>query len=106
MSAFFAIASVIVVLGWTASVANVLWRARTSPREGRVAIVSGIVLAAWAITALTLARDGVYQGDPAARVPPVGINLVVSLLVYGLALWASPSLRSLVSRQSSIIALQ
>jgi hypothetical protein len=106
MSAFFGVATVIIVLGWTASVATVLWRARTSPREGGIAIASGIALAAWAITALTLARDGVYQGAPVGPVPPVGINLVVSLLVYGLALWASPSLRGLVSRQSSIIALQ
>jgi hypothetical protein len=106
MSTVLAIATVFVVVGWAASVATVLWRARTSPREGRVALVSGIVVAAWVVVAITLTRDGVFQGAPGQRVPPVGINLLVSLLAMGLALWASPSLRSLVSRQSAVIPLQ
>jgi hypothetical protein len=106
MSTVLAIASVFVVVGWTASVATVLWRARSSPREGRIALVSGIVVAAWAVVAITLTRDGVFQGAPGQRVPPVGINLVVSVLAIGLALWAAPSLRRLVSRQSAVIPLQ
>src|SRR5579863_1882093 len=105
MSTVLAIATVFVVLGWTASVATVLWRARSSPREARIALVSGIVVAAWAVVAITLTRDGVFQGGPGQRVPPVGINLVVSLLAMGVALWASPSLRRLVSRQAAVISL-
>jgi hypothetical protein len=100
------IATVFVVVGWTAAIARVLWRARTSPREGRIALVGGIVVAAWAVVAITLTRDGVFQAAPGQRVPRVGINLVLSLLAMGLALWASPSLRRLVSRQSAVISLQ
>jgi hypothetical protein len=69
-------------------------------------VVSGIVLAAWAIIEIALARAGVFQGAPGQRVPPVGINLFVSVLAMGLGLRASPSLRRLVSRQSGIIRLQ
>jgi hypothetical protein len=106
MSAFLAVATLAVVVGWTASVISVLWRAHRSPREARVAVVSGIVLAGWAILEIALARAGAFLGSPGQRVPPVGINLFVSVLLMALSLGAAPSLRSLVSRQSGIIRLQ
>jgi hypothetical protein len=105
MSAFLAVATLFVVVGWTASVFGVLWRAQKSPREARVAVASGIAVAAWAIIAIALARAGVFQA-PGLAVPPVGINMIVVLLVMAIALTLSPSLRDLVSRQSGIIRLQ
>lgn len=105
MSAFLAVATLFVVVGWTVSVGSVLWRAQKSPREARVAVVSSIVLAAWAIIAVTLARAGTFQA-PGLTVPPVGINMLVVLLVMAAALSASSSLRHLVSRQSGMIRLQ
>ena len=55
----------VVVLALTAAVVVaiflVLWRERTSARESRIAVVSGVVLAAWAIVATMLARRGFFQ---------------------------------------------
>ena len=106
MSQFLTIATVFVVAGWTASIFWVLWQAHRSAREARIALASGIAIAAWALAEIALAREGVFQGAPGAGVPPVGINLLVSSLAMALALAVSPSLRSLVSRQSGIIRLQ
>ena len=53
------------ILGLTAAVVIaiflVLWRERTSAREARLAIVSGVVLATWAIVTTMLARRGFFQ---------------------------------------------
>ena len=60
----------------------VLWRERTSARESRIAVASGVALAAWAFVAAMLARRGfLEQRDPracrrlgsrCARAPSVG----------------------------------
>jgi hypothetical protein len=106
MSTFLTIATVLVVAGWTASIIRMLWQARSSAREARVAVASGIIIAAWALIEIALARAGAFQAAQVAGVPPVSINLLVSLLATAIALAASPSLRRLVSRQSGIIRLQ
>jgi hypothetical protein len=83
----------------------VLWRERTSSREARVAIASGIGLAAWAIAATVLAWRGSFELPPGAMVPPVGINLVAVLFALGLFLSASRSLRHLLRNQANLIRL-
>jgi hypothetical protein len=83
----------------------VLWRERTSSRDARVAIASGIVLALWAIATTVLARRGFFQPPARARVPPVGANLIVVLLALALSLRASGSLRRLLRNQANLIRL-
>jgi hypothetical protein len=83
----------------------VLWRERTSSRDARVAIASGIVLALWAIATTVLARRGFFQPLAGARVPPVGANLIVVLLALALSLRASGSLRRLLRNQANLIRL-
>ena len=98
-----------VVLALTAAVVVaiflVLWRERTSARESRIAVVSGGVLAAWAVVAVMLARGGFFeQGDPNS-VPPVGITLALVLLGLAVCLLVSPSLRRLLTNQRNLILL-
>jgi hypothetical protein len=99
----------VVILGPTALVVAalfiVLWRERTSTREARVALVSGGVVAVWAVTSTALAKQGFFQPPDAQSVPPVGINLAVVLLLLAVCLAVSPSLRSLLSRQENLIRL-
>jgi hypothetical protein len=83
----------------------VLWRERTSNRDARVAIASGIVLALWAIATTVLAWRGFFQNRPGARLPPVGVNLIVVLLALALCLSASASLRRLLRNQANLIRL-
>src|SRR6266850_3036558 len=83
----------------------VLWRERTTSRDARVAIASGILLAVWAIAATVLARQGFFQPAAGARVPPVGVNLIVVLLALALFLTASRSLRRLLRNQGNLIRL-
>src|SRR3977135_3290122 len=83
----------------------VLWRERTSSRDARVAIASGIVLALWAIVTTVLAWRGFFQNRPGARLPPVGVNLIVLLLALALCLGASASLRRLLRNQANLIRL-
>jgi hypothetical protein len=83
----------------------VLWRERASRRDGRIALVSGAALAVWAVITTVLAREGVFQSAAEEGVPPVGITLAVVLLVLAVCLSVSGSLRSLLSRQSSLIRL-
>jgi hypothetical protein len=106
MSTVLTIATLFVVVGWVLSLTRAFWRAHRSHREARVAAVTGAIVALWAIAELVLARAGVIHGSPRQVVPPVGINLLVSFLVIGVALWASPTLRALVSSQSDIIRIQ
>jgi hypothetical protein len=83
----------------------VLWRERTSARESRIAVASGVVLAAWAIVAAMLARRGFFaQGDPNS-VPPIGIILALVLLALAVCLLVSPSLRRLLTNQRNLILL-
>jgi hypothetical protein len=98
----------VVVLAATAAVVlaltAVMWRERSSMHEGRIALGAGAVLAIWAVAATLGARNGVLQprGD---EFPPVGWNLLLALVGLGLCLTVFPSLRRLLSRQSSLILL-
>jgi len=83
----------------------VLWRERTSRRDERVAIASGVVLAVWAVATTVLAWRGFFQPPAGARVPPVGTNLIVVLLALGLFLSVSASLRRLLRNQANLIRL-
>jgi hypothetical protein len=82
-----------------------MWWARRSQPEARVAIVTGIVLAFWAITATVLARRGAFlQRDPYS-VPPIAAYLGVVLIGLALALATSKTLRSLLTNQKHLIWL-
>jgi len=87
------------------AIVAVLWRERTSSRDARVAIASGIVLAVWAAATTVLARRGFFQPAAGARVPPVGVELIVVLLALALSLSASPSLRRLLRNEANLIRL-
>jgi hypothetical protein len=98
-----------VVLALTAAVVVaiflVLWRERTSARESRISIASGVVLAAWAIVAALLARRGFFQPPDLTSPPPIGIMLTLVLLVLAVCLLVSPSLRRLLTNQRNLILL-
>jgi hypothetical protein len=83
----------------------VLWRQRTSARESRIAVVSGVVLTAWAILTTVLARRGFYQPPDLTSPPPIGITLALVLLVLAVSLVVSPSLRRLLTNQKNLILL-
>ena len=83
----------------------VLWRERTSRRDARVAIATGIALAVWAIVTTVLAWRGFFQPSAGATVPPVGANLIVVLLALALCLRVSVSLRRLLRNQANLIRL-
>jgi hypothetical protein len=84
----------------------VLWRTRRSSREAGIALASGVALAVWLVAEIALARSGFFvQGAGESGPPGVGINLVVVLLALTFFLAISPSLRALLSRQSSLIRL-
>jgi hypothetical protein len=99
----------VVVLALTAAVVVaiflVLWRERTSARESRIAVVSGVVLAAWAVVAAMLARGGFYEQREPNSVPPIGITLALVLLGLAVCLFVSPSLRGLLTNQRNLILL-
>src|SRR5882724_12394492 len=83
----------------------VLWRERTSPRSAWIAGLSGLALAAWAITTGVLASSGSYQPPDTRSPPPVGIQLVIALAVMAACLWLSPTLRGLLRNQKNLIRL-
>ena len=83
----------------------VLWRERTSRRDARVAIATGIALAVWAIATTVLAWRGFFRPPAGATVPPVGANLIVVLLALALCLSVSVSLRRLLRNQANLIRL-
>jgi hypothetical protein len=83
----------------------VMWRERASARDSRTAVVSGIVLAAWAIVTTILSRRGTYQPPDPYSPPPIGITLVLVLLVLAACLLASPTLRRLLTNQKNLILL-
>jgi hypothetical protein len=83
----------------------VLWRERTSRRDARIAIATGIVLAVWAMATTTLASRGFFRPPAGATVPPVGANLIVVLLALAIGLSASVSLRRLLRNQANLIRL-
>ena len=83
----------------------VLWRERTSTRQSRIAAVSGVVLAAWAIVTTMLARGGAYRPPDPYSPPPIGITIVLVLLALAACLLGSPSLRRLLTNQKHLILL-
>ena len=99
----------VVILALTASVVVaiflVLWRERTSASESRIAVASGVVLAAWAIVTTMLARRGFFAPPDLTSPPPVGITLALVLLVLAVCLLVSPSLRRLLTNQRNLILL-
>jgi hypothetical protein len=97
------------ILGLTAAVVIaiflVLWREVTSNRQSRIALLSGVGLAAWATTTIVLARRGVFQPPDPYSAPPIGFALVLALLVLAVCLVAAPSLRRLLTNQENLILL-
>jgi len=83
----------------------IMWRARTTERDGWVAIVATTVLTAWSIITTVLAYRGLFQPPTAESFPPIGINLIVVLFVLALSLTLSASLRRLLSHQTNLIRL-
>jgi len=84
----------------------IMWRERTSPRSAWIASLSGLVLAAWAITTAVLASSGAYRQPPdISTPPPVGIQLVIPLAVMAACLWFSPTLRGLLRNRKNLIRL-
>jgi hypothetical protein len=83
----------------------VMWQERTSSHSALIAVLSGLVLAGWAITTAVLASRGFYQPPDTDSPPPVGIQLVVTLAVLALSLWLSPTLRGLLRNQKNLIRL-
>ena len=82
-----------------------LWHESDSTRQSYVAIISGIVLAVWAVAAAILAYRGYLRPPEAQSVPPIGIVLGIVLVGILLALLLSRSLRSLLTNQRNIIWL-
>jgi hypothetical protein len=82
-----------------------MWRERTSPRSAVIAVLSGVVLAAWAITTAALAGKGFYRPPDTRSPPPVGGQLVTTMAVLGTCLWLSPTLRGLLRNQKNLIRL-
>ncbi len=75
----------------------VLWRARTSARQSRIAVASGIVLAAWAVGATILTRRGLIEQPGPASVPPLVVTLALVLLALAVCLVVFPLLRRLLN---------
>jgi hypothetical protein len=99
----------VIMVGSTAMVVvalfMVLWRARTSARESVVAIISGIALAVWAVTAGALASRGSLRQPDTPTIPPIGIVLAVVFVGMALALGFSGTLRRLLTNQKHLIWL-
>jgi hypothetical protein len=83
----------------------VMWRERTSARQARIAVISGVVLTAWAVVTTLLARGGFYQPPDLTSPPPIGITLALVLLALGVSLVFSQSLRGLLTNQRNLILL-
>ena len=83
----------------------VLWRERGSRRQTWIALVSGLVLAAWATGTTMLARRGVFEPPDPYSLPPVGITLILVLVILAVCLLTSPSLRGLLTNQRNLILL-
>ena len=99
----------VLVLGPVALVVGasfaMLWRERRSAHDARIAAASGVALALWAVVATLLAYGGSFQARGTGRIPPVGVNLAIVLSVLAVSLAASAGLRSLLTRQASLIRL-
>jgi hypothetical protein len=91
--------AVVLALFW------VLWNGRASARQSWVAIVSFVVLAAWALTVSVLARRGFFLPPDEKSPPPMGIHLGIVLVGLGILLAFSANLRSLLTNQKYLIWL-
>ncbi len=83
----------------------VMWRERTSARESRIAVISGVVLTVWAVVTTLLARRGFYEPPDLTSPPPIGITLALVLVALGVSLVFSQSLRGLLTNQRNLILL-
>jgi hypothetical protein len=83
----------------------VMWAARTTPATARTAILSGLALAAWAVTVIVLGLRGAFVQPDGESIPPIGIVLLAAFIVMALAFRASASLRSLFTNQPHLIRL-
>ncbi len=99
----------VIIVGETVAVVIamflVLWRARTTAHQSRVAVVSGLALAAWALGTATLAQRGSFELRDVHGPPPVGIALGAALAVLAGCLLVSASLRALLLNQRHLILL-
>jgi hypothetical protein len=99
----------VVIVALTAAVVIaiflILWRARTSPRQSPIAILSGVTLGGWALLTALLAHHGFYRPANVYSPPPVGIALGLALAALAGCLLLSPSLRSLLTNQRHLILL-
>ena len=84
---------------------RLMWRERRSPDEARSAVMTGAVLAVWAGVTTALAARGDFIQPDGETIPRVGIALVALLAVAGAWLWASSSLRHLLSNQKNLIRM-
>ena len=105
MPMFLPIAVLLPTAAVVAAISIVLWRARTSQRDGHVAIIASTALALWSVSTTVLTYRGVFQPRTAQSFPPIGINMVVVLLLLSLSLILSASLRRLLSQQANLIRL-
>lgn len=105
MSPVYSVVVLVTVALVVLAVFATLWRERASSREGWIAVASAVALAVWAATAAALARGGFFQAGPGDGFPPLGISLTLTLLALSACLFVSPSLRGMLSRQSSLIRL-
>jgi hypothetical protein len=84
----------VIIVTLTASVVLaifvVLWRARRTLAQSGVAVVSAVVLAAWALGAGTLARRGFFVPPDSHSPPPVGIALGLALALLTVCLLLFP----------------
>jgi hypothetical protein len=99
------IAVVATVVAVVAAIFVVLWRERTSAQTARAAVISGVVLAAWAAVTSRLASSGFFLQTDAQRAPPIGIALVIALVGLTVPLIVSPSLRSPLTNQRNLVPL-
>jgi hypothetical protein len=83
----------------------VLWREHVTRHQAIVATVSGGVLALWLALNSMLARRGALEPPSGNEFPPFGIAFLLALVGLSLCLGLSPTLRSLLSRQPTIIRL-
>ena len=99
----------VVIVALTAAVVVaiflVMWRARSLAHHSRIAVVSAVVLASWALVTAALAERGFYQAPDPYGPPPIGIALGLALLVFASCLLVSPSLRGLLTNQRHLILL-
>lgn len=84
---------------------GIMWRERTSPRTGFVAIVAALLIAAWGTMTCAFAASGRYLPPADDTALPIGVQLVVSMVAMAICLAISPSLRSLLTNEKALLRL-